>query len=449
MTAAIHVAGTQPEPATPESAAVAIVGGGAAGLMTAIWAARVARESAPATRALLPRIVVLDGARTLGAKILVAGGGRCNVTHVAVTERDFNGSTPAAIKRVLQRFPVEATVAFFEALGVPLKREQTGKLFPVSDSARDVLNALTGECRRLGVELRHPWRVSSVHSPKPGSPFVLRSDRGEVLAAARVVLATGGKSLPKSGSDGAGYQLARQFGHRVEQLVPALVPLVLDQRATPLTGLSGISARVGLEVRSGTGKRLWSTEGEMLCTHVGVSGPAVLDASRHYLVTREQDSRACLVVNWLPALSAEAADQSLQQLGSSTPGAWLRRALPERLARTLCEVAGVSASQPGAELTREARARLVRAITDMPLPVTGDRGFTHAEVTAGGVPLAELRLDSLESRLQPGLHLVGEICDVDGRIGGFNFQWAWASGSVAGQAVGRLSTARPPVMEAQ
>jgi predicted Rossmann fold flavoprotein len=428
---------------------VAIIGGGAAGLMTAIWAARAAREGAPDTRAPKPRIVVLDGARTLGAKILVAGGGRCNVTHVAVTERDFNGSTPAAIKRVLHRFPVDATVAFFEALGVPLKREDTGKLFPVSDCARDVLNALTEECQRLGVELRHPWRVSSVAASMPASSFVLRSDRGEVLSATGIVLATGGKSLPKSGSDGAGHEFARQFGHRIEQLVPALVPLVLDQRATPLTGLSGISACVGLEVRSGTGKRLWSTEGEILCTHVGVSGPAVLDASRHYSVVRRQDPRACLVVNWLPGLSREAADRALQQLGTSTPGVWLRRALPERLARAVCDVAGVSASRPGAELMREGRIRLVQAVTEMHLPVTGDRGFTHAEVTAGGVPLSELRLDSLESRFQPGLHLVGEICDVDGRIGGFNFQWAWASGFVAGQAVGRLSLARSLAMEAQ
>lgn len=427
---------------------VAIVGGGAAGLMTAIWAARVASTRGDETRGPSARIIVLDGARTLGAKILVAGGGRCNVTHHAVTERDFSGSTPAAIKRVLRRFPVEATVEFFESLGVPLKCEATGKLFPVSDRARDVLDALTRECVRLGVELLHPWRVAAV-DPGADGFVVRRADDGAAITATRVVLATGGRSLPKSGSDGQGYQFARRFGHHIEPPVPALVPLVLDRHASPLTTLGGISARVSVELRSGTHKRLWESEGELLCTHFGVSGPAVLDASRHYSTARRADPHACLVVNWLPGRSREHVDLELRRLGAATPVSCLRRTLPERLARVLCEVAGVSASQPGAELTRDARARLLRALVEMRLPVTGDRGFTYAEVTAGGVPLSELHLDSLESRRRPGVHLVGEICDVDGRIGGFNFQWAWASGFVAGRAVGQLARPRRGPIEAQ
>lgn len=413
---------------------VAVIGGGAAGLMTAIWAARTCAAAGTPTR-----VVVVDGARMLGAKILVSGGGRCNVTHHIVAERDFNGSTPASIRRVLHQWSVDDTIAFFKGLGVALKRESTGKLFPVSDRSRDVLEALLGECGRLGVALHHPWRVVSLRAADEG--FQLRRADGAELVAAVVVLATGGCSLPKSGSDGTGYTLARTLGHHVVPAVPALVPLVLDRATSPLPTLSGVSAQVRLEVRSESGRRLWAAEGELLCTHIGVSGPVVLDASRHLLIARQSDPGSQLVVSWLPKLERAQLNDELRRLGTTTPSAWLRRRLPERLARVLCEAAGVPATQTAADLPRELRARLVGVLTGMPLPVIGDRGFVHAEVTAGGVPLAEIQLRTMESRLRSGLYLVGEICDVDGRIGGFNFQWAWASGAVAGRAIGqRLAT---------
>lgn len=388
-----------------------------------------------------PRIVVLDGARTLGAKILVSGGGRCNVTHEVVTERDFNGSTPAAIRKVLRRFPVEETVTFFRALGVPLKREGTGKLFPVSDRARDVLDALLRECRRLGVDIQHPWRVGSLDRVEHG--FQLnREGAHDTVFAHRLVLATGGKSLPRSGSDGGGYRLVECCGHRIVPPLPALVPLTLTPHAAPLLALSGISARVDLQVCSGTGRRLWQDAGELLLTHFGISGPVVLDASRHLVSQRQSDRGAGLVVNWIPSRTREEVDRELQRLGTVSVVAWLRKAMPERLARALCELGGVSAAATGATLPREERARLVATLAGLRLEVSGDRGFTHAEVTAGGVPLSELHLDTLESRCQAGLYLVGEICDVDGRIGGFNFQWAWASGFVAGTALGGADDSR-------
>jgi predicted Rossmann fold flavoprotein len=396
---------------------VAVVGAGAAGLMAAIWA----RRTAPARS-----VVVLDGARTLGAKILVAGGGRCNVTHHTVDETAFAGSSRKAIRQVLRRFDVPQTVAFFRDLGVELKREATGKLFPTTDRARTVLDALLRAAGEAGVVIRHPWRVERI---EPG--FVLHSADGRTLEAARVVLATGGKSLPRTGSDGFGYGLARALGHTVTARVfPGLVPLTLPAGHF-LCALSGLSAPATLEVRTATGRLRAAFTDSTLCTHFGLSGPAVLDVSRYFIDARLDDPGARLLANWLPGVTSEGLDDALR---GAAPARVLASRLPERLARALCEAAGVAWSVRAHQLTRAARRALARTVTGLSLPVTGDRGFNFAEVTAGGVPLAELHLGTMSSRRCPGLALCGEICDVDGRIGGFNFQWAWASGYVAGTA---------------
>ena len=403
---------------------VAVVGASAAGLMAAIEAARAGAE-----------VVALDGARTLGAKILVSGGGRCNVTHHAVDETAFAGSTRPAIRKVLRRYDVAQTVRFFEGLGIALKQEDTGKLFPVTDRARTVLDALLRAAREAGVALRHPWRVDAIE--RTGGSFVLRSATGQALEATRVVLATGGRSLPRTGSDGHGYALARALGHTVTPRVwPALVPLTLPAEH-PLRGLAGVAAPARLEVRAGSGRPLVAFEGALLCTHFGLSGPVVLDISRYWTDARLDDPAATLVAGWTPHRSREEVEADLRALGPGTVAGLLERWLPERLARALCTLASVAPGQRGHRLTREERMRLVRTVFELPLPVTGDRGFNFAEVTAGGVPLAELRLETMESRRCAGLFLCGEILDVDGRIGGFNFQWAWASGHVAGVAAGR------------
>ena len=407
---------------------VAIVGAGAAGLMAAIWAGR----TAPGLR-----LVALDGAARLGAKILIAGGGRCNVTHDVVEADAFAGSTRPAIRKVLRRFDVPATVAFFRDLGVALKREPGGKLFPVSDRARTVLDALVGAARAAGAALRHPWRVEGVEPA--GGGFRLSGPAG-TLAARRVVLATGGMSVPTTGSNGHGFEIARRLGHTVTPLFPALVPLRLPA-GHPLTALAGVSTEVLLGVESASGARLASLGGSLLCTHVGLSGPAVLDASRWWIGARLRDPGARLVVCWLPGETTESLDAWLRDLGAASPGRRLQERLPQRLARALCQQAGVDPSAPGHTLTRERRRALATALGAMVLPVTGDRGFRHAEATAGGVPLGELRLETMESRLVPGLHCCGELCDVDGRIGGYNFQWAWASGYVAGVGAARARTA--------
>jgi predicted Rossmann fold flavoprotein len=406
-----------------EEADLVVVGAGAAGLFAAIHAARAGA-----------RVVALDGARVIGAKILVAGGGRCNVTHHAVDEKAYAGSSPGAIRTVLRKFTVEDTVRFFEAYGVELKREETGKLFPTTDDAHTILNALLQAARDAGVDLRFPRRVTRLERAQGGG-FVVCGDWGAIHAP-RVVLSTGGKALPKSGSDGAGYDFARALGHTVtDRVFPALVPLILPG-THPLRALSGLTLPATLTLRSATGKTLKEFTNSLLCTHFGLSGPCALDISRYWRDALCDDAQAGLFANFFPGEREDTLDAKLLASKAANAVAFLREHVPERLARTLCEVASVDPAASLRQLTRDQRKALARAACTLPLSVEGDRGFTYAEVTMGGVPLSEVKLDTMESRACPGLHLAGEILDVDGRIGGFNFQWAWATGFLAGGAAG-------------
>lgn len=434
---------------------IAVIGAGAAGLFAAIWAGREAQSQGRQTR-----IIALDGAKKLGAKILVAGGGRCNVTHHAVDESAYAGASRKSIRKVLLRFGVDQTVAFFRGLGVELKQEDTGKLFPVADDGRVVLDAILRAASDAGVDVRHPWRVASIAQEGQGASamFAIARDwafespgdptAGErrppgdegLLLARRIILATGGKALPKSGSDGGGYAIAQALGHTLtDHVFPALVPLTTPKDWF-LTALSGITLPTRVEVVSSTGKRLVEFTNSTLLTHFGLSGPSILDASRYLAAARFDDPGANLRLCFTPNLPPEALDAKILALHRLTPSRLLMDlGLPERLARALCEHAGADAGAPLHALDRARRRALVDAVTALVVPVTGDRGFTYAEVTAGGVPLTEVRLETMESRPCPGLHLCGEVCDVDGRIGGFNFQWAWASGYVAGVSAARAA----------
>ena len=413
---------------------VAIIGAGAAGLFAAIWAGRNS-EGHPI------RIAVFDGAKKLGTKILVAGGGRCNVTHRRVTEHDFSGSSPAAIRKVLRRFSVAQTIHFFSEAGVELKEEETGKLFPATDSARTILNALIDQSKESHASLAHPSRVTDIEQlPEGCSANVMKQEprfrvvlESDVLLARHVVVCTGGKSLPKSGSDGGGYRLVENLGHTITKpLVPALVPLVLE-KSHWVRELSGVTVPTTVTLSKASGKRIVSCSGSTLCTHLGLSGPAVLDISRHWLIARNTDPDVQLSINWLPGQNAETVDEFFQSPREGAFGV-LRQWLPDRLARRIC----LESEAPiVGDLTRTIRKKLIQNIMAMPLPVTGDRGFSIAEATAGGVPLEEVKLETMESRKCPGLYLAGEVLDVDGRIGGFNFQWAWSSAYVAGSAVAK------------
>ena len=406
---------------------IAIVGAGAAGLATAIFTRRLTTAQ---------RVTLLDGARRPGAKILVSGGGRCNVTNARVDAVDFHGGSQAAIRQVLRSFPVTRTVDFFAGLGVPLHEEERGKLFPDSNRARDVLEALLREGTRVGVERIDACRVTGISRADDG--FVLGTTLGD-LQARRVVLATGGQSLPKSGSDGVGFELARRLGHTIVPPVPALVPLMLDP-AAPLdhASMSGVSHEVELTVWIDN-RATARIAGPLLWTHFGISGPAALDSSRHWTRASQQGRLVRLTMNLLPAQSFEAVDAQLVDVGRTRPRTTLQTLvaewIPAAVAGALLRAAGLEPSSPVGQLARDARRRLAHALVEWPLPVVGTRGYNYAEVTAGGVTLSEVNPKTMESRVCPGLFLVGEVLDIDGRLGGFNFQWAWASAHSAARGL--------------
>lgn len=407
---------------------IAVVGAGAAGLAAAIAAGEHAGGEAGRS------IVLLDGAKTIGAKILVSGGGRCNVTHDTVTTNDYFGNR-RIIKNVLAAHSVEDTVEWFASMGVTLKREDTGKLFPVTDSARTVLTALVTRCRDLGVAIRTGHRVTSIDQ-STDTGFTIQHSHG-LLQAMHVILATGGRSVPKSGSDGFGYSLARRLGHSVTTTVPALVPLVLDAGMFHQS-LSGLSQEVTLTTAV-TGQTVDTRTGSLLWTHFGVSGPVVMDASRFWTLAHERGEKAVIYANFLPGRTQEEARTWFMQETAQHPRRSIAKTLalrvPERFAEALCKHATCNPQQAIAQVCRADRERVISVLTKLALPIESGRGWTYAEVTAGGVPLEEINYRTMESKLMPGLYLIGEMLDCDGRIGGFNFQWAWATGFLAGRAV--------------
>ncbi len=409
----------------PEILDIAIIGGGAAGLATAIFAAR----HRPGLR-----IAILDGARKLGAKLLVSGGGRCNVTNVVVDPEHFFGGSPHIVKRVLNAFPAERAAQFFRDLGVKLHEEEHGKLFPDTNDAHTVLNALLAEAKRLDIALLTDHRVTKVRTK--GDHFEIATQAAP-LSASHLVLATGGRSLPKTGSDGTGYTLAESLGHTIVPTTPALAPLLLAPDFFHAK-LSGLTHEVTLTVRAENAKPQTIT-GSLLWTHFGISGPVVLNVSRLWHRAKLENRHATVTADFLPGDTPESVEKKLIALAAAQPRTHLNNALSSLLpARLIDAVLTHIALRPNTQMSqfaRDQRQSLTRALTALPLPITDSRGFNFAEVTAGGVPLTEIDSATMQSRKTPGLHLVGEILDVDGRIGGFNFQWAWSTAHIAGRAL--------------
>jgi len=412
----------QPEAGEPrgarESWPLVVIGAGAAGLLAALFAARGG-----------VRTLLVESHAKPGAKIRVSGGGRCNVLPARAEPGDFHTeSSRNALRNILRSWPLDEVRAFFERdLGVALKVEDTGKLFPVSDDPSELTSALLGACERAGVTLRAGVRVRELRAL--GASFELALASGERIRADHVALCTGGLSLPKTGSDGWGYQAAERLGHRLRPRYPALVPLLASDARW--AELAGVSVRARLSALRGR-ERLEARSGDLLFTHRGFSGPVVLDIS--HCLARAGHQGVTLRAAWLGD-DAAAWDARLSEGGARSVQSFARGQLPKRLADALVARSGVDPERRLARLTREERARLVEQLGDCPLEIAGDEGYRTAEVTGGGVPLEEVATRSLESRLVPGLYFAGEILDVTGRIGGFNFLWAWVTGRRVGLSV--------------
>jgi predicted Rossmann fold flavoprotein len=402
---------------------VAVIGAGAAGTMAAIFAAAGGAET-----------LLLERTRDGGRKILISGGGRCNILPARVDERRFvTDSSPNTLRKMLRSWPLAEQIRFFEReLGLELVEEaETGKLFPSSNRARDVRDGLLGLATRRGARFLPETTVTGFEPA--ASRWRITRDGAEPLTVDAVIVATGGLSVPNTGSDGRGLAILEALGHAIHPTYPALTPVVAGQN--PFGALAGISLPATLTARDA--KRTAESRGGFLFTHRGYSGPSVLDVSHVIVRSRlEGDSSARLTVQWTD-LDECGWESALKPEGTRTVGGVLRRELPERLAETLASSAGVAMSCPLAQLKREDRRRLIDALVSCTLPWTGDEGYKKAEVTGGGVSLAEVDPRTMESRRHPGLYLSGEVLDAFGPIGGYNFLWAWATGRAAGIAAAR------------
>jgi predicted Rossmann fold flavoprotein len=398
--------------------ATVVVGAGAAGIVAAIFAS--GQSSA----------TLIERTRDGGRKILISGGGRCNILPVALEPDRFVTDSPGHLLRsMLRAWPLAAQREFFERdVGIPLTlEEETGKLFPVSGRSKDVRDGLIELAVRRGVQLQFDTSVTGLTATAKG--WRVETTRGEINTRA-VVLATGGLSVPKTGSDGTGIQLAAGLGHVVHDTYPALTPLTAEPPAH--AALSGLSLPVRL--RAKWRGRSAEASGGFLFTHRGYSGPSVLDLS--HIAVRRRMSRddpanaAVLRVAW----SAKDADDWQHELMTSTGSVVtaVARYLPQRLVVQLVKEAGIPLDRRAPELRRDERTALLEALTSFVLPWTGDEGYRKAEVTGGGVALDEVNPRTMESRRHPGLFLCGEMLDAFGPIGGHNFAWAWSTGRAAG-----------------
>ncbi len=386
---------------------VIILGAGAAGMFCAIEAGRRGR-----------RVLVLDHAKAPGEKIRISGGGRCNFTNLHIAPERFLSQNPRFALSALRRYTQHDFIARMNAAGIAWHEKTLGQLF-CDGSAREIVDMLVRDMAAAGAVLRLGSRITGIRHE---GAFIVETDAGP-LQAESLVIATGGKSIPKMGATGFGYQLASQFGLRLVETRPALVPLTFaPQELEPLRPLAGISVRAEVGCN---GARF--DEG-LLFTHRGLSGPSILQISSYW---REG---AALRVNLAAGtdVGAELAALKAAQGRMSVKNA-LARILPERLAQVVADrvaLKGNLADQP-----KTALARLTDAVTAWEVKPVGSEGYRTAEVTLGGVDTRDLDARTMEARQVPGLYFIGEVVDVTGWLGGYNFQWAWSSGWAAGQAV--------------
>jgi len=400
---------------------IVVVGAGAAGLAAGIFARAGGRA-----------VTILERTADGGRKILISGGGRCNVLPAALEPARFvSESSPRIVQRLLRSWPLRAQLEFFERdVGVPLAFEtESRKWFPASNRARDVRDGLVALARRSGASIEFGTAVHAID--KCAERWRIATSRGVVDADA-VVIATGGLSVPATGSTGTGLEIATALGHVVHRTYPALTPLVAD--GSPHAALAGVSLDVRIRAEAAEAKWRADARGGFLFTHRGYSGPSVLDVSHVVARADASSTRPRVRVQWIDRDGAAWRQELIDSPGRVVHV--LARTLPERLAERLVIDAGLPLSRTTSELRRDERTALIDRLVNFELPVTGDEGYRKAEVTGGGVALDEVDPQTLESIRHPGLYFCGEVLDAFGPIGGHNFAWAWATGRLAGRGAG-------------
>jgi predicted Rossmann fold flavoprotein len=404
------------------AADLAVVGGGASGLVAAISAARRGVSAAVLER--LPRV---------GRKILATGGGRCNLLNDGLSASAFTSAAPGLVVSVLDRFGRTEVRSFFEDLGLRLWTDEGGRVYPATNQAASVLRVLELEAARLGIGIETAFEVGRVESA--GGRFRIAAADGREIAAAAVVLAGGGRTYPALGSNGSCHSLAASLGHSIIKPVPSAVPLVVRDRMCHL--LQGQRPRVRIESRIG-GRRAQAAEGELLFTPYGLSGTAALDVSESLSIALNRDGRTdvSVVVDFLPFMTSEEVRAEFLRRSAAgwAPRDLLSGLLPERFSQVGAQIFREANTAPEKAAAAGMARGLAAAVKAREFRVLGTRGWNEAEFTAGGVDAREVKAGTLESKLCPGLYFAGEVLDVQGGRGGFNLAWAWASGFVAGLA---------------
>ena len=410
---------------------VLIIGGGAAGMMAAAFAAKNGN-----------RVEVFEKNEKLGKKLFITGKGRCNITNAADLEDFFSAvtSNPKFLYSAFYSFTNEQVISFFEELGVKTKVERGGRVFPVSDHSSDVIQALKSETERLGVKINLNAEVKELITEKSSTGETVNGIRlvsGKKISGDAVIVATGGISYPSTGSTGDGYRFARRCGHKVSELSPSLVPMeVKEWYAGELMGLS----LRNIEIRITDGKKkLYQEFGEMLFTHYGVTGPVILSASS-VVGKKLKDTELTLHIDLKPALTEEQLDKRVLREFETNHNRQFKNAVdslfPSKLRPVIVELSGIPEEKKVHEITKEERLRFVRLIKDFTMTLTGLRGYNEAIITKGGVSVKEIDPGTMESKLIKGLYFAGEVLDLDAVTGGYNLQIAWSTGYLAGMNAG-------------
>ena len=410
---------------------VLIIGGGAAGMMAAAFAAKNGN-----------RVEVFEKNEKLGKKLFITGKGRCNITNAADLEDFFPAvtSNPKFLYSAFYSFTNEQVISFFEELGVKTKVERGGRVFPVSDHSSDVIQALKSEMERLGVKINLNAEVKELITEKSSTGETVNGIRlvsGKKISGDAVIVATGGISYPSTGSTGDGYRFPRRCGHKVSELSPSLVPMeVKEWYAGELMGLS----LRNIEIRITDGKKkLYQEFGEMLFTHYGVTGPVILSASS-VVGKKLKDTELTLHIDLKPALTEEQLDKRVLREFETNHNRQFKNAVdslfPSKLRPVIVELSSIPEEKKVHEITKEERLRFVRLIKDFTMTLTGLRGYNEAIITKGGVSVKEIDPGTMESKLVKGLYFAGEVLDLDAVTGGYNLQIAWSTGYLAGMNAG-------------
>ena len=405
-----------------EKKKIGIIGGGAAGMTAAITAARKGAS-----------VTIFEAGERLGKKLLSTGNGKCNLGNRVLDENCYYG-TRKFVRDCLERFGVEDTISFFEGMGLML-RERNGYLYPWCEQASVVLDVLRNEITALGIRVIHQAKVIEVSPREKGGFFVRTLDEDFVFE--RVIFACGGKAVPKTGSDGSGYELAKKLGHRIVPVVPALTALKCKESF--FKSIAGVRADAEVTILGEDGKAAAKERGELQLTDYGISGIPVFQLSRIAAYQLQKKKEITVFLDFLPDLvnPEEAVNDRMGLRGSRTVEELFVGTIHKKLVSLILKLIQLKPTDSADRLSRKQIQHFFFLAKRFPVTAVATGDFQSCQVCAGGVDLAQLT-EHLESRLHPGLYFVGELLDVDGRCGGYNLQWAWTSGHIAGMhAAGR------------